>query len=189
MTTVGRPRDASIDEAILLAAWQELSRVGYIALTMTSVAEGAGIQKPALYRRWGTKPLLVIDTLARHLPGLSYVGHGSLSADLSDLLRQLADAWGTTAARSLSPLLADLADDPAALDAFRLQILQPRGAAMRAALAAAAARGEIRADAPLSVIADVLEGPLMHRALFGSGVLDDDLLAGTLASCLALLEP
>jgi len=187
VTTVGRPRDAAIDEAILSAAWDELERVGYMALTMTAVAEGAGIQKPALYRRWGTKPLLVIATVAQHLPGLEVVDHGSLRADLQAILHQLARAWSSPAARSLPPLLADLAGDDAAREAFHLEVLQPRGSVMRAALSAAVDRGEIAADAPLRVVADVLEGPLMHRALFGNGQLDDELTDSILTSCLALL--
>lgn len=185
----GRPRHAAIDEAILLTTWEQLNRVGYTSLTMTGVAAGAGIQSPALYRRWANKPMLVIDTLARHLPTLTYADLGSLRADLTHLLAQLADAWRTPAARwSLSPLLADVGTDETALHAFRSRLLQPRGAALREVLARAVARGEVRADAPLDVVADVLEGPLMHRAVLGGGALDDQLLDCCLASCLALLE-
>lgn len=186
---LARPRDAAIDEAILLAAWTELNRAGYAALTMTSVALSAGVQKPALYRRWPTKPLLVIDTFAAHLPQLEEADHGSLSADLAHVLRQLAGAWSTPAARwALSPLLADVADDPAALTALRERLLNPRGQALRAALARARDRGELRHDAPLQVVGDLLEGPLMHRAMFGTE-LDEALLDGVLASCLTFLSP
>jgi AcrR family transcriptional regulator len=185
---VARPRDAAIDQAILLAAWTELNRSGYAALTMTTVATEAGVQKPALYRRWPTKPLLVIDTLALHLPELTAADHGSLEADLAHVLDQLAGAWSTPAARwSLSPLLADVAGDADALAALRERLLQPRGLALQAALARARDRGELRPDAPLDVIGDLLEGPLMHRATFGSGELDAALLDAIRRSCLALL--
>ena len=184
----GRPRDAAIDSAILLATWEELNRVGYASLTMTAVAEQAGIQKPALYRRWSSKPLLVIDALAQHLPPLSSVDHGSLRADLKHVLAQLAEAWSTPAARwTLSPLLADVGADETLLLALRERLLHPRAGALRGALDLAASRGELREDAPLGVVADLLEGPLMHRALFGSGVLDDELLDSVTTTCLALL--
>ena len=187
--SVGRPRDAGIDEAILLATWNELNRVGYTAMTMTAVAEGAGIQKPALYRRWPTKPLLVIDSLAKHLPGLIDSDLGSLRADLEHGLAQLAEAWGTPAARrSFSPLLADIDTDDAARAAFRERVLTPRGAALRAALGRAVERGELRSDSPLDVVADMLEGPLMHRAMLGEGEVDARLLSSVLTSCLALLQ-
>jgi AcrR family transcriptional regulator len=155
---------------------------------MTAVAEGAGIQKPALYRRWPTKPLLVIDSLTKHLPALTYQDLGSLCADLQHVLAQLAEAWRTPAARrSLSPLLADIETDEVALVAFQTRLLQSRGRAVREALGRAIERGELRADAPLDVVADLLEGPLMHRALLGGGQLDSQLLDSILASCLALL--
>jgi AcrR family transcriptional regulator len=184
----GRPRDAAIDEAILRAAWDELSRVGYTALTMTAVAEGAGVQKPALYRRWPTKPLLVIDALATHLPPLDDRDHGSLEADLRHVLVQLAQAWRLPVARrSFSPLLSDIDSDTEALAAFRERVLTPRGGAMRAALARAEARGELRPGAPVDVVADLLEGPLMHRAMLGRGRLDRTLQETVLTACLALL--
>lgn len=184
----GRPRDAAIDEAILLATWERLNSVGYTSLTMIAVADGAGIQKPALYRRWSTKPLLVIDTLARHLPALASVDRGSLRADLEHIVSQLAEAWRTPATRwSLSPLLAEVSNDENARVALRERLLQPRGQALRDALDRAISRGELRATAPLEVVADMLEGPLMHRMMFGSGVLDQQLLDTIHAGCLTLL--
>lgn len=185
----GRPRDVGIDEAILLATWDQLNRVGYTSLTMTAVADGAGIQKPALYRRWPTKPMLVIDALAKHLPSLTYQDLGSLSADLGHVLEQLAEAWRTPAARrSFSPLLADIDADDAALGAFRERVLRPRGSAVRHALLRAVERGEVLDDRPLDVVADLLEGPVMHRAMLGERELDGHLLDSVLASCLALLR-
>jgi AcrR family transcriptional regulator len=186
--SLGRPRDASIDEAILLATWEELSRVGYPALTMTSVAEKAGIQKPALYRRWPSKPLLVIDALARHLPPLTAADHGSLQADLEHVLGQVAEAWRSPAARAMVPLLSDVGSDEAAADALAEHLLRPRSGVLRAVLARSVSRGELSADAPIDVIGNLLEGPLLHRAIFGSGVLDDRLLDSVLTSCLTLLK-
>jgi AcrR family transcriptional regulator len=185
----GRPRDAAIDEAILLAAWEQLTAVGYAALTMTAVAEAAGVQKPALYRRWPTKALLAIDALAVHLPSLTYRDLGSLEADLADLLRQLGRTWRTPVVRrSLSPLLADIDADADAQAAFVERVRIPRTAAMRAALARAAERGELRPDAPLDVVADLLEGPLMHRAVLGRNEVDAPLVEAVLTSCLTLLR-
>ncbi|MDP9182692.1 MAG: TetR/AcrR family transcriptional regulator C-terminal ligand-binding domain-containing protein, partial [Actinomycetota bacterium] len=79
--------------------------------------------------------------------------------------------------------------DDTLMVAFRERLLHPRAGALRGALDRAVSRGEVRADAPLGVVADLLEGPLMHRALFGSGVLDVELLDSVLAACMALLGP
>jgi hypothetical protein len=113
-----------------------------------------------------------------------------LRADLAHLLAQVAGAWRTAAARwSLGPLLADVSNDETALHAFRERVLQPRGGALRDLLARARMRGELGPGAPLDVVADMIEGPLMHRAIFGVTDLDGQLLAAVLDACLGLLEP
>ena len=90
--------------------------------------------------------------------------------------------------RTFSPLLSDLEDDLPALTAFSLRVAQPRTAVVRNALATAVGRGELRPDAPFDLVSDLLEGPLMHRALLSPGLeLDQDLLDAVLTSCLTLL--
>jgi AcrR family transcriptional regulator len=187
--TVGRPRDTAIDDAILLVAWDELNRIGYSALTMTAVAEGAGIQKPALYRRWPTKPMLVIDALATHLPSMDYVDRGSLEADLRFAIEHLATIWSTPAVRlSFSPLIADIDTDAEALNAFAERVMRRRSLALREALARARERGDLREDAPIDAVADLLEGPLMHRAVLGHAPLDAGLVDSVLTSVLTHLR-
>jgi AcrR family transcriptional regulator len=182
---LGRPREAAIDEAILRAAWAELNRVGYASLTVTAVAERAGVKKPALYRRWPTKQVLTIDALARYLPELDAVDHGSLAADLEHLIGQLADSWRTLAAyQSLAPLLADLAKDTDALTAFHDKVMTPRTAALLGILSRAVHRGELHPDVPIELVANLLEGPLMHRAIFGSREFDTSFLTQVLGSVL-----
>ena len=52
---------------------------------------------------------------------------------------------------------------------------------MRGTLVRAVERGELREDGPLDVVADMLEGPLMHRAMLGERELDSHLLSSVLA--------
>ncbi|GAA4641634.1 TetR/AcrR family transcriptional regulator [Gordonia humi] len=66
MTTevgTGRPRDSRIDAAVLGAAREVLSEVGYAGLTLTEVAARAGTSVPALRRRWPGKVHLVHHVL------------------------------------------------------------------------------------------------------------------------------
>lgn len=187
---MGRPRDIAIDDAILSVAWQELNRVGYAAMTLTAVADGAGVQKPALYRRWPTKQVLAIDALVRHLPPVRPVDTGTLRGDLEHVVADVAKAWQTPAARlTLSPLLADIADDEVVRRRLAQELLNPRGEALRAVLRRAQDRGEIPTDAPTEVVADLLEGPLMHRATLAGASPDDALVQAVLESCLAILRP
>ncbi|MEU8636387.1 TetR/AcrR family transcriptional regulator [Amycolatopsis sp. NPDC048633] len=59
----GRPRDAGLDEAIILATRDRLVRDGYSLMTIGDIASDAKVSRPTLYRRWSTKFELVVDAL------------------------------------------------------------------------------------------------------------------------------
>jgi AcrR family transcriptional regulator len=59
----GRPRDAALDEAIILATRARLVRDGYSRMTIGDIAADAKVSRPTLYRRWSTKFDLVVDAL------------------------------------------------------------------------------------------------------------------------------
>src|SRR3954467_4165774 len=59
----GRPRDATLDEAIIAATRDRLVRDGYSRMTIGDIAADAKVSRPTLYRRWSTKFDLVVDAL------------------------------------------------------------------------------------------------------------------------------
>jgi AcrR family transcriptional regulator len=59
----GRPRDPTLDEAIILATRARLVQDGYSRMTIGDIAADAGVTRPTLYRRWGNKFELVTDAL------------------------------------------------------------------------------------------------------------------------------
>jgi len=61
----GRRRGASLEDAILDAAWEQLTAEGYGHFTIDTVAARARTSKPVLYRRWKTREDLLRAT-ARH---------------------------------------------------------------------------------------------------------------------------
>jgi len=108
----GRPRDPRIDDAVLLATRQLLEEVGYLQLTIGAIADRAGTNKPAIYRRWPTKAHLVHEAV--------FPAEGPdvipLGADLRDDIRALVgigvELLGRPAARAALPgLLAELSND------------------------------------------------------------------------------
>ena len=68
--TAARRRGAVLERAILDAALEQLSTVGWNGLTMEGVAAGAQTGKAAVYRRWPSKEDLVADALRAGLPQL-----------------------------------------------------------------------------------------------------------------------
>jgi AcrR family transcriptional regulator len=84
--TAGRPRSEEANTAILKAANVLLESTCYKELSMESIAERAGVGKPAIYRRWKTKAFAT--HLSRRRPE---VDTGSFAGDLRVMLTNLAD--------------------------------------------------------------------------------------------------
>src|SRR5579872_3964280 len=78
----GRPRDPGYDKAILDVTLEILNDKGYARLTIDGVAAKAGVGRPTIYRRWSSKPALVIAALTQS-PQLSLTPDtGALREDL-----------------------------------------------------------------------------------------------------------
>jgi AcrR family transcriptional regulator len=86
-----RRRGKALDDALLGAAWEELTATGYAGLTMEAVASRAQTSRAVLYRRWGDKNELVRATMAHVIAEKPLVApdNGSLREDLLDLMQQL----------------------------------------------------------------------------------------------------
>jgi len=171
----GRPRDLELGKRLLAAAWSLLQSEGYAALTLTNVAAQAGAHRTDVYRRWSSKAQLVVDTLDEHLPPIADVDTGTFGADLRAIVADFAASWSSPWIDGLVGLTADLQHDPDAELAFRT-MAERRGAPLRTAIKRARERGEIGAAVDLSLIGDLVEGPLMHRRMIGREPLTSDYL-------------
>ncbi len=163
---LARPRVAGDRESeILDATLVLLIEVGYDRLTMDAVAARAKASKATLYRRWSTKASLVVDALLRskHSPDLPDADTGSLRGDL------LAQACGPggflqgKATRVLAAVMTALHTDDEFAEEFRDRFLSPKIEFSTRIYARAKARGEIRPDVDLDVVAPALAGILLHR--------------------------
>lgn len=92
-----RRRGKVLEKAILDATLDQLRTVGYVGLTMESVAAAAGTGKAALYRRWPNRDDLVADALRSVLPDPTEISlSGNVRDDLLALLRCIRDAIAHT---------------------------------------------------------------------------------------------
>lgn len=85
-----RRRGRALEEALLDAAWAELTERGYDQFTIDAVAARAGTSRAVLYRRWPCRQDLVLAAL-RYEVGKDVVvapDTGSLRGDVIALLRQ-----------------------------------------------------------------------------------------------------
>ena len=104
-----RRRGAVLEEAILHAAWEELSQVGYSHLTMESVATRAGTNKAVLYRRWNNKSELVIAAIHKYLPKSpnEIPNTGNLRDDLYAYLHGIAGPSQSIGAQTIRGLMME----------------------------------------------------------------------------------
>jgi len=93
-----RRRGAKLEAALLQAAWDELTAVGYAALTMEGVAARARTGRAVLYRRWPSRSELVLAASRRH------AAIDSMAVPRRMTIRAFANAsWTASSAAPRSP--------------------------------------------------------------------------------------
>jgi AcrR family transcriptional regulator len=147
----GRPRDAAIDEAIILATRERLVRDGYSRMTIGDIASDAGVTRPTLYRRWATKFDLVVDALdygfrrQRDMYTVDLSGLEPREA-LVEAVRRLDPAYFNPDAMVLMGNFAGEAiRTPELLDILRTHAVEPRVAMLEEVLGQLRERGAVRA--------------------------------------------
>src|SRR5689334_10735904 len=131
-----RKRGAALEDAILDAAFDELSEVGYTAFSVEGVAARARTGKASIYRRWPTRAQLMLDALSAYLPTPEKCGFPvTVTDDVStaDVLRQIARAISETldspAGAVMRAIKCEAASDPELARAVDEKFQAPRRAA------------------------------------------------------------
>jgi AcrR family transcriptional regulator len=159
-----RRRGQTLERAIFDAVLDQLRTVGYAGLTMEGVAACAHTGKAALYRRWGSKEELVVDTLDHVLPSpCELPDHGDVREDLLELLRLMAAFLNSPAGCALESLIADIEPDGRFARLLHQRVKEPRKRMFLALLRRAADRGQVRPEAVTQLVADVGPALLMQR--------------------------
>ena len=174
-----RRRGSVLEHAILAATLDELSEVGYTALTMQRVAAKARTSKDALYRRWPSRARLVLDMLLMsEIADEDVPDSGDLRGDLLFVLRQMSERMASPLGQVIRGLIGELTSDPecAALIRDRIQRVEP--VRIESILARAVERGEIEPWILDSRRATVASELLRDRfLLFGAPIPDEEIIA------------
>lgn len=169
---------------MLVAARRLLAEVGYQQTTVVAIARRAGVNAPAIYRRWPSREALLEEAV--HGPGAHRLPEptGDLRADLRTWVRIFLARAASPAARSGVPgLLADSQTEEA-----RRRLLAI-GAPVRQAFADMLARAVDAAPGPLAdpeVLFEILSGTTTFHALVRGGD-DHDGFADTFADALYVI--
>lgn len=164
----GRPRDTSIDDRTAAAVLRLLGQGTYRDLTLDRVAAEARTSKPALRRRWGSLPGVVVHTLMTVMGTSPTPDTGCLRCDLVTGIGGLAETLASTPVTAALPgLIADLAGDADLRERFIRDYFDARRSTTRTVLVRAIDHGELDPSTDVELMLDLLAAPLYYRALFG----------------------
>jgi AcrR family transcriptional regulator len=141
-----RRRGATLEHALLDAAWEELQQSGYAKLTMERVADRAGTSRAVIYRRWRSRAELVVAAMRHHQPVLSGAAPdtGALRGDVLAVLRRASARITEIGPDTVIGMLSDLLSDDEAFAQTLDQLTRSGGEVMSGILDHAVARGEVR---------------------------------------------
>jgi len=173
-----RRRGAKLEAALLDAAWNELTAVGYGAFTMEGVAIRAKTSRAVLYRRWPSRTELALAAIQHRtrLAATEIPDTGTLREDVLALLRHLS-ARGGEVVVVFSFLVADYFDQTGlSLAELRERALAGRPSAMQTVLDRAVARGEIDPGRLSTRIATLPVDLVRHDLIMNRAPLPDEAL-------------
>ena len=171
-----RRRGAVLERAILDAALDQLSTVGWNGLTMEGVAAGAQTGKAAVYRRWPSKEDLVADALQAGLPRMEEAPDlGSVREDLLALCRQAREAMFSRPGFAVRSVIHEC--DPIQAERFHGVIfdgiVEPTIKLLREVITRGIERNEVRPDAANSYVFDAIPPMMMYRSKLRGSEWDD----------------
>lgn len=161
----GRPRDASLDDAVLGATIKILGERGYAALRINDVAAEAGTAKTTIYRRWPTRVHLVVAAMEHALGRRDVPSTGDFEEGVDALVEAGIGAF-TGGGSALLAVALDIhrQNDDALRVAYRERIIDPIRERATSLLSDAMRRGEIAPHEHPESLVDAVIGGLVYRA-------------------------
>jgi AcrR family transcriptional regulator len=187
-----RGRAADVVARVMSATAHELGRVGYAALRVEDVAERSGVNKTTIYRRWPTKPELVVGAIQQQVAEVfgpraarGPIDTGTLRGDLRASL-VMTVGLNPVQLGILRTIQTErtVPEIDAVTRHLRDAILQMRVTMVERAIA----RGELPKSTDPQLVVDLVSAPVQRALLFNERIdaayIDrvlDVVLAGTIA--------
>jgi AcrR family transcriptional regulator len=170
----GRPKDVTLDAAILAAARRHLGERGYTGMSIQGVAAAAGTSAPSLRRRYRDKLELAIATIdamrTRPLPAKAKDPRAEILTSLRNMHDTMITGDGLAI---LATIVTEQTRHPELLAHFRHQVVAPMRARLRQALSAGMETGQLPAGLDLDTGVSMLTGSLYAHCLNGQPLPED----------------
>ena len=185
----GRPRSAQADRAIIDAIVDLLVDRGYREVTIEAVAARAGVAKTTIYRRWPSKAEMVVEAISACKEDGLEVESCTGKTVACALVGMLSMLSCSRVARILTGLTVEMAHNEELAVAVREGLLKPNREVVLATLQRGVDTGELRPDANLDVVADLLVGPMFFRILVSGAEVTPELASDTVDLVLRGISP
>jgi AcrR family transcriptional regulator len=146
-----------------------MAQHGYARMSIDAVAEAAEVTKPSIYLRFpGGKAEVATKALAYARDRRTVSETGDTREDLIAHLRHFRTGVSRPFGMAMvGTVLAEEHDTPQLLTFFRKHVIEPRREMLRAVLARARARGELRPGADIEMGTQMLVGAYYAQYLAG----------------------
>jgi AcrR family transcriptional regulator len=166
----GRPRSEKAEQAILAATLRLVARVGLAGTTIEGVAAEAGVGKTTIYRRWKTKTDLILAATAAMVPPEELPDTGSLRGDLQLFAGLQRERLTRAGLHMVAPrILAEGMNDPDLHRDYVEQVIEPIRSAIGTLVRRGVERGELRPDADVEALVDILHAVPIYRIMISRG--------------------
>lgn len=91
--TVGRPRQADLDERIKRSAVALLGEHGFAGLSVNRICQQAGIPRPTFYRRWPSAIAALVEAFNDRFDDALLADSGDAEADLLDFALRVRNRY------------------------------------------------------------------------------------------------
>jgi AcrR family transcriptional regulator len=172
----GRPRKEGADDAIMQATRDCILEHGYDGMSIDEVAMRAGVGRQAVYRRWPSKAALVVASMTSNDPVDMFPDTGSFEGDVRHGVETIRGLYQTTPPEIVAGVYFAMASDPEAREIFNRNYIEPRRDSLARAIERGIARGDVRPDADVALVGDMVAGPFLYRRLVRGHDLRDELV-------------
>lgn len=179
-------RTARTTEAVHSATLDLLAGAGYESVSVDAVALGAGVHRTTVYRRWGSREVLVADALAANaIDRVRIPDEGDLEADLVAMAQSVADNLATPLGSALATAMVGQSDSP---EIARLSedFWTARFDAASVIVERGVERGDCAPDTDARLLVEAIAAPVWFRSVVQRREVDSRLIEDSVARALCV---